>query len=698
MASKKQITLENVGTTYSVATFIGVPDRFYITRLKGQIKSGSGSSLTLRVSERHDPEDPEQIMDEYGPSSEIDERTDILIYADKMKERHPGKVYVAAKVNTGSDTDVVITIEYSLDVEVSGGGTGGGDGGGETYDVFTETEDGLVPAPGVSSGQFLMDDGTWSTPGGSIGPDLSAIEALGGAGFPARISSGNWAIREFLGTTNRIVITNGNGSDDPIINISPVYVGQSSITTVGTITSGTWNGTDIAYTNIQDVSATDRLLGRDSSGSGIIEELTVTGGLEFTGSGGIRRSALSGDVSASAGSNSLSINNDVVTLAKLQDIVSQRIIGRTTTGSGDPELLTVTSPITLVTGSGTVGFDQTVALDNNARVQVYDNGSGVGTRRGINFIPGTGINLIISDNSGSERVDVEIESTGGTLADGNYGDITVSGSGTSWEINAGVVSTVELGGDITAAGIALLDDVDADAQRVTMGAARRTASYILANTPTPEEPNAYIITAGNGISITVDTPNQEVIIDSTGLVADGSYGDIVVTGSGITWTVANDSISNAKLRNSSGLSVIGRSANTTGDPADISTTGSSDAVLRESGGTLGFGTIATAGIANDAVTYAKIQNASVTQRVLGRNTAGGGDYEEVSASQLLDWLGDTRGSILYRGASGWTILTPGSSGDVLTANGAGADPSWQAGGGGGGLTHPQIMSRISLMM
>lgn len=44
----------------------------------------------------------------------------------------------------------------------------------------------------------------------------------------------------------------------------------------------------ITYAKIQNVSATDRLLGRDTAGAGDIEELTVGGGIEFTGSGGIQ--------------------------------------------------------------------------------------------------------------------------------------------------------------------------------------------------------------------------------------------------------------------------------------------------------------------------------------------------------------------------------------------------------------------------
>lgn len=64
-------------------------------------------------------------------------------------------------------------------------------------------------------------------------------------------------------------------------------------------------------------------------------------------------------------------------------------------------------------------------------------------------------------------------------------------------------------------------------------------------------------------------------------------------------------------------------------------------------------------------------------KVLG--SIAGGDVSELSASSVLDFLGSTRGNILYRGASGWTVLAPGTANQVLKTGGAGADPSWASG-------------------
>lgn len=72
---------------------------------------------------------------------------------------------------------------------------------------------------------------------------------------------------------------------------------------------------------------------------------------------------------------------------------------------------------------------------------------------------------------------------------------------------------------------------------------------------------------------------------------------------------------------------------------------------------------------------------SATQRVLGRNSSGAGDAEEVTLSQLLDWVGSAaQGDILYRGAASWARLAAGTAGQALLTQGAGANPQWGSAG------------------
>lgn len=66
---------------------------------------------------------------------------------------------------------------------------------------------------------------------------------------------------------------------------------------------------------------------------------------------------------------------------------------------------------------------------------------------------------------------------------------------------------------------------------------------------------------------------------------------------------------------------------------------------------------------------------AATQKVVGRKTAGAGAAEEISLTELLDFIGSAaRGDVLIRGASAWQRLSIGTNGQLLTSDGT--DPAW----------------------
>jgi len=101
----------------------------------------------------------------------------------------------------------------------------------------------------------------------------------------------------------------------------------------------------------------------------------------------------------------------------------------------------------------------------------------------------------------------------------------------------------------------------------------------------------------------------------------------------------------------------------------------------------GDATLASTGaitIVNDAVTNAKAANMAAST-IKARKTASTGDPEDCTLSEVLDLVGSAaQGDILYRGASSWTRLGAGTSGQFLKTLGAGANPTWDTPSGGGG--------------
>lgn len=82
--------------------------------------------------------------------------------------------------------------------------------------------------------------------------------ALGTAAFAA--STAFFPARTLTGTSNRLSVSNGAGiSANPTFDIDAAYVGQASITTLGTIATGVWSGTAILWAKV------------DKSGSSLLD-------------------------------------------------------------------------------------------------------------------------------------------------------------------------------------------------------------------------------------------------------------------------------------------------------------------------------------------------------------------------------------------------------------------------------------------
>lgn len=241
------------------------------------------------------------------------------------------------------------------------------------------------------------------------------------------------------------------------------------------------------------------------------------------------------------------------------------------------------------TGSTAVSVTKTTVVDSD--VNVFVDGSLIGSRDGIDLVAGTNVTLAAVDDASNDKVSVTINASGGGsgISDGDYGDVTVSGGGAALTIDANVVTfakmqavsaNVLLGNDAsgtaveeitcTAAGRAILDDANAAAQLATLGAVS-TSLGVIGNAP---------ITS-SGVDLT--TP-IEFSVDQAGL---GTTGVIALSG-------------------------------------DLGGTATAPVVV------------------NDAITYAKMQNVSAASRVLGRGSAGGsGDVEELTAAGGLKIVSTT---------------------------------------------------------
>jgi hypothetical protein len=315
------------------------------------------------------------------------------------------------------------------------------------------------------------------------------------------------------------------------------------------------------------------------------------------------------------------------------------------------------------------GWTPLISLVNDAGrevVYVYDwtGGDGIAPKPGIGYIGRYGIVSNIAD---------AVSIRGASGLDGP--NLITAATATS------LTGLLKGSGSLVAAAIAGTDYVAVNDSRLTD-----------ARTPTA---HASTHVAGGADKIRDATASQDGLMTSAfatkldgiapnanNYVHPNHSGDVTSVADG-TLTIANNAVTYAKIQQVTERRLIGRYTNSVGEAqeiplgASLTFNGTNLARAALTGDvTAGINSNSTT-IANDAVTYAKLQNVSTTARLLGRKTAGAGDAEECSLSEVLDFVGSAaQGDILYRGASGWTRLPAGTSGRYLKTLGAGANPEW----------------------
>jgi hypothetical protein len=416
-----------------------------------------------------------------------------------------------------------------------------------------------------------------------------------------------------------------------------------------------------------------------------------------------------------------SIDSTVATLTGAQALTNKTYNGNTwTAGTG---VLTLAAGKTL-TASNTVTFTATdgssVALGTGGTVAYAANNLSVFAATTSAQLAGvlsdeTGTGLAVFNNAPTLVAPVLGAATATTI---NKITITQPATGATLTIPDGVTLTgpaasgtaMTLGNVETVTGAKTFNDAKLILAGVTSGTTTLKSGAIAGSSvltlpiatdtlvgkaTTDTLTNKTFDTAGTGNSFSINgvaaTANSGTgaVVRAAGAALTGLTGlAIRSTGAAFDMTFATAEVLTAGRTLSWVLGDAARTITLGGNPTinggTHSGTNTGDQTITLTGDVTGSGTGSFAAtVAANAITNAKM--ATMADGTIKSNISGGSAApSDNTITAVLDKLGATQGQILYRNATTWVPLAPGSAGQFLTTQGAAANPNWSSGGAGTG--------------
>jgi hypothetical protein len=447
---------------------------------------------------------------------------------------------------------------------------------------WTGTLSGTRGGTGVNNGASTITLGGSLTTSGAFASTFT-MTGITSVIFPTSgtLATTAGTVASVTGTANRITSTGGT---TPVIDISASYVGQSSITTLGTIGTGVWQGTVIGSTyggtGVNNGASTITLGGSLTTSGAFASTFTMTGvtGVTFPTSGTL----------ATTGGTVASITG-----------TANQVLVNGTSGSAQTGAVTLTTPQSLATTSSfqvnTLQLNGGGILDSSGNVLL----SPVAIGSAVNYIAvynaAAGGTTKFASTGASTDIGLNLAAKGagqiGIISTSATPIIIVSGTGSQHTANLGFAN---------AATTQTITYTDGN-QTVTATAAALTNGQIpIGNTG--NLPTAATLTAGAGVSITNAAGSITIAATGGGLA--------IATISGTTQTAA---VNTKYFALNSGqttltlpavyavgdvVALIGATANTGGW---IVATASGDTIRVNNATTSASGTVTSAAIAGQCI-------------------------------------------------------------------------------------------------